>query len=112
MVVIDSRAAQRRSESQGYQSQDTIENLPTDRSSYLLNVNRVSKLSNRVSFRIFSGVHGSNYFDRTNNMLYVTLRGSDPIDIQTAPAVVIQFGFPAVSVDDFFGTNLVSNLAT
>jgi hypothetical protein len=61
---------------------------------------------------INSGVHGANYFDRVLKLMYVTLRGPDHIEIRTSPAVVIAFGFPAISVDDFFETNLVSNLAT
>jgi len=58
-----------------------------------------------------SGSHGDNYFDRTNQLLYITLRGSEPIDVVTTPAIFIAVGFPSVSVDDFFQVNLVSNLA-
>ena len=50
--------------------------------------------------------------DRNNRMLYITLRGQEAIEIRTAPVVVIEFGFPAVKVDDFFEKNLISNLAT
>merc|ERR1712136_93355 len=57
-------------------------------------------------------LHGSNYMDRTNRMLYITLRGPQVIEIKTAPVVVIEFGFPAMKVDDFFEKNLISNLAT
>ena len=49
--------------------------------------------------------------DRRNDILYVTIRGPNPIDIKTAPAVIVKFGFPAISIDDFFETNLVNNLA-
>ena len=49
--------------------------------------------------------------DRTNDMLYLVVRGSDAIDIKTSALIVITFGFPAVSVDEFFGDNLVKNLA-
>lgn len=58
-----------------------------------------------------SGSHGENYFDRTQKLLYITLRGPDPIDVVTTPAVFIAVGFPSVSVDDFFQVNLVTNLA-
>lgn len=58
-----------------------------------------------------SGAHGANYFDNTQKLLYVTLCGPDPIDVMTTPAVFIAVGFPAVSVDDFFQVNLVTNLA-
>ena len=50
--------------------------------------------------------------DRSNDILYITVRGPGPIDIKTYPAVIIKFGFPAVAVDDFFEKNLVNNLAT
>ena len=49
--------------------------------------------------------------DVKNDLLYVTLRGGEPIDIKTAPAVILAFGFPAISIDEFFGENLISNLA-
>ena len=49
--------------------------------------------------------------DRRSDILYVTLRGKDAIDIKTAPAVIAKFGFPAVDVDDFFEVNLIGNLA-
>ncbi|CAK8682961.1 unnamed protein product [Clavelina lepadiformis] len=60
---------------------------------------------------IDSRIHGANFMDVKNDLLYVTLRGGEPIDIKTAPAVILAFGFPAISIDEFFGENLISNLA-
>ncbi|CAK8682970.1 unnamed protein product [Clavelina lepadiformis] len=60
---------------------------------------------------INSRIHGANFMDLKKDLLYVTLRGGEPIDIKTAPAVILAFGFPAISIDEFFGENLISNLA-
>ncbi|XP_076824499.1 fibrocystin-L-like isoform X2 [Clavelina lepadiformis] len=60
---------------------------------------------------INSRIHGANFMDLKQDLLYVTLRGGEPIDIKTAPAVILAFGFPAISIDEFFGENLISNLA-
>ncbi|XP_061110160.1 fibrocystin-L-like isoform X2 [Conger conger] len=58
-----------------------------------------------------SGAHGSNFFDDTNKMLRVLLRGSTPVEIRTSPLLVIAFQLPAMTVDEFYGENLVRNLA-
>lgn len=54
---------------------------------------------------------GSNYFDNDWNLLYVLVRGSTPVDIITSPLITVTFGMPAMTVDEFFGENLVNNLA-
>ncbi|XP_078617867.1 fibrocystin-L-like isoform X2 [Branchiostoma floridae x Branchiostoma japonicum] len=54
---------------------------------------------------------GSNYFDDDKKMLYITIRGTTPIDIVTMPVLKVSFGMPAITVDDFFETNLRQNLA-
>ncbi|XP_053571903.1 fibrocystin-L [Bombina bombina] len=58
-----------------------------------------------------STVHGENYLDRDYNMLYVLLRGSTPVEIHTTPLIVIAFNIPAMTVNEFYGSNLVRNLA-
>ena len=50
--------------------------------------------------------------DRANDMLYLVVRGSDAIDIKTSALIIVKFGFPAISVDEFFENNLVNNLAS
>ena len=62
-------------------------------------------------FVIFIGRHGENYFDPTTNLQYVLLRDEDPIDVFTSPAVYVKIGLQAISIDDFFGENLLSNVA-
>ncbi len=55
---------------------------------------------------------GTNYFDQDYKMLKVVLRGSEPAEIRTAPVLFIAFELPAMTADEFFGDNLVQNLAT
>lgn len=44
-------------------------------------------------------------------MLKVLVRGSQPVEIRTSPLLVIAFQLPAMTEDQFFGDNLVQNLA-
>ena len=37
--------------------------------------------------------------------------GPEQIDIKTAETIIVSFGLPALTVSDFFGDNLVENLA-
>ncbi|XP_025757857.1 PKHD1 like 1, tandem duplicate 1 isoform X2 [Oreochromis niloticus] len=54
---------------------------------------------------------GTNYFDQDYKMLKVVLRGSQPVEIRTAPVLVIAFGFPAMTEEEFYGDSLIQNLA-
>lgn len=45
-------------------------------------------------------------------MLKVLVRGSQPVEVRTSPLLVIAFELPAMTEDEFFGENLVQNLAT
>uniref|UniRef100_H2Y4C5 G8 domain-containing protein n=1 Tax=Ciona savignyi TaxID=51511 RepID=H2Y4C5_CIOSA len=55
---------------------------------------------------------GANFFDRDNQMLHVTIKGNTPIDMYTAPVVVISFGIPPVTPNEFFNSaGLVTRLA-
>eukprot|EP00062_Callorhinchus_milii_P017054 gi/632969110/ref/XP_007900907.1/ PREDICTED: LOW QUALITY PROTEIN: fibrocystin-L [Callorhinchus milii] len=58
-----------------------------------------------------STVPGSNYFDRTYQMLNVLVRGSTPVKIRTTPVLFISFNLPAMTVDDFYDSALANNLA-
>ncbi|XP_040908783.1 LOW QUALITY PROTEIN: PKHD1 like 1, tandem duplicate 1 [Toxotes jaculatrix] len=55
---------------------------------------------------------GANYFDQDYKMLKVVLRGSKPVEIRTAPVLFIAFELPAMTEEEFFGDNLIQNLAT
>ncbi|KAM4540003.1 PKHD1 like 1, tandem duplicate 1 [Odontesthes bonariensis] len=54
---------------------------------------------------------GTNFFDQDYKMLKVLLRGSTPVEIRTSPVLILAFNMPAMSEDEFFGDNLVQNLA-
>lgn len=54
---------------------------------------------------------GTNFFNQDYKMLEVVLRGSTPVEIRTAPVLVLAFDLPAMTEDQFFGDNLVQNLA-
>nr|XP_061786823.1 fibrocystin-L-like [Nerophis lumbriciformis] len=54
---------------------------------------------------------GANFFDPTSKMLKVLVRGSDSVEIRTSPVLFIAFELPAMTEDEFFGDNLVQNLA-
>lgn len=58
-----------------------------------------------------NGSMGTNFFDRDYKMLKVLLRGSGPLEIRTAPVLVLAFNMPALTEDQFFGESLVQNLA-
>ncbi len=54
---------------------------------------------------------GANFFDRSESMLYVLLKNYHPIDIRTTPVVVLCMMFPPMTVEEFYGLDLVNNLA-
>lgn len=58
-----------------------------------------------------NGSVGTNYFDQDYKMLKVLLRGSTPVEIRTSPVLVLAFNMPAMTEAEFFGDNLVQNLA-
>lgn len=55
---------------------------------------------------------GSNALDVKNRLLYVIIRGDTVIDIRLQSVVVINFEIPAMTIDDFFRSDvIVQNLA-
>ncbi|XP_016334550.1 fibrocystin-L-like, partial [Sinocyclocheilus anshuiensis] len=60
----------------------------------------------------FNSSHGSNFFDQDYKMMNILLRGSEPVDIRTSPVLFLAFNLPAMTEAEFFGANLVNNLAT
>ncbi|KAK3532561.1 hypothetical protein QTP86_024146, partial [Hemibagrus guttatus] len=58
-----------------------------------------------------NGTHGSNFFDPDYKMMHVLLRGSTPVQISTSPLLFISFNLPAMTEEEFFGDQLVRNLA-
>ncbi|KAK2887447.1 hypothetical protein Q8A67_015675 [Cirrhinus molitorella] len=58
-----------------------------------------------------NSIHGSNFFDQDYKMLNILLRGSEPVQIRTSPVLFLAFNLPAMTEAEFFGPNLVNNLA-
>ncbi|NP_001305057.1 PKHD1 like 1, tandem duplicate 1 isoform X1 [Danio rerio] len=59
----------------------------------------------------FNASHGSNFFDQDYKMMNILLRGSDPVQIRTSPVLFVAFNLPAMTEAEFFGANLINNLA-
>ncbi|XP_043073568.1 PKHD1 like 1, tandem duplicate 1 [Puntigrus tetrazona] len=59
----------------------------------------------------FNSTHGSNFFDQNYKMMNILLRGSEPVQIRTSPVLFLAFNLPAMTEEEFFGDNLVNNLA-
>ncbi|XP_052830942.1 fibrocystin-L [Octopus bimaculoides] len=70
------------------------------------------KESNRKTFLpTTADVVAENFFDRWEQKVYVIVEGGKPVDIRVNPIVVVTFSFGGVSESEFFGENLVRNLA-
>lgn len=54
---------------------------------------------------------GANYLDRDARLIYFVLKGQDKIVLKRANVVIVSFGLPAMSADDFFSSNIIENLA-
>ena len=54
---------------------------------------------------------GANYFDRNTNILYVIIKENQKVQIVTTESIIVSFLFPPLTADEFFGENLVHNLA-
>lgn len=59
----------------------------------------------------FNATGGTNFFDADNKMMKVLVRGSTPVEIRTSPVLFLSFELPAMTEEEFFGDNLVQNLA-
>ena len=53
---------------------------------------------------------GNNFFDIGTRTLYVQVDGPGLIDIKMRPVVILAFGIPEMSKEEFFGENLINNL--
>nr|XP_009292515.1 fibrocystin-L isoform X2 [Danio rerio] len=62
-------------------------------------------------FPSFNASHGSNFLDQDYKMMNILLRGSDPVQIRTSPVLFVAFNLPAMTEAEFFGPNLINNLA-
>lgn len=60
---------------------------------------------------LIGGETGSNFYDLDTKILYLTLTGNDVIEIIHTPVVRVSFEMPEMTTDEFYGKNIVSNLA-
>lgn len=58
-----------------------------------------------------SDVNGANYFDTKALELYINIKGNTPVTCELKSVVIMEFGLPPMSFDDFYGKNLANNLA-
>lgn len=56
-------------------------------------------------------VAGASYFDRDSGILTFNIRGSKPIEIKTVDVIIVSFQFPAMKETEFYGENIVMNIA-
>jgi hypothetical protein len=56
-------------------------------------------------------VMGANYLDFKRNTLYWVQCGPGTLEVKMAPVVVVSFAMPAMSDEEFFGEQIVNNLA-
>ncbi|XP_069121982.1 fibrocystin-L-like [Argopecten irradians] len=58
-----------------------------------------------------SDTAGQNYYDRDSGRLHFTMRGNKVIELKTDASVILSFQFQPMTVDQFFGDQLIQNLA-
>ncbi|KAK3587658.1 hypothetical protein CHS0354_042441 [Potamilus streckersoni] len=54
---------------------------------------------------------GTNYINMKTGIICFIVKGPRAVEIKTAEVIMVAFGLPMMTVDDFFGKNLVQNLA-
>ena len=59
-----------------------------------------------------ANVSGTNYFDKDNERLEIIITGQHIIEVMSPETVIVSFSMPALSEEDFFGDNIVENLAS
>ncbi|XP_021347967.1 fibrocystin-L-like [Mizuhopecten yessoensis] len=58
-----------------------------------------------------SDTSGENYYDRDSGLLHFTIRGKKAVEVKTDPSIIVSFQFPAMTVDQFYGPQLIQHLA-
>ncbi|WAR05573.1 PKHL1-like protein, partial [Mya arenaria] len=54
---------------------------------------------------------GTNFFDKNSGLFTFIIKGPQKIDVITQQTVIVSFGIPALTIEQFFGDNIVENLA-
>ncbi|CAH8613574.1 unnamed protein product [Schistosoma intercalatum] len=69
------------------------------------------KTLNEFMPNVITDPAGTNYFDDSAQMLYVIIKGEDIITIKLSQLIKVAFGLPAMTIDQFYGSEVVNNLA-
>jgi hypothetical protein len=60
----------------------------------------------------YSNASGTNLFVKSASKVYFSLKGSDYVDLKIGPVLVLKFGMPAVTINEFFDKDkIVANFA-
>ena len=59
-----------------------------------------------------SNATGTNYFDKDSGQLSIIIKGPQVIEVIAQDTVIVSFSMPALSTDDFYGDNIIQNLAS
>ncbi|VDP73397.1 unnamed protein product [Echinostoma caproni] len=59
-----------------------------------------------------ANLSGTNYFDETTQLFYVVIKGSSVVELRLQPVIKVSFGLPAMTEAEFFGSNVLDNLAS
>ena len=59
-----------------------------------------------------SNATGTNFFDKDSGQLSIIIKGPQVIEVIVQETAIVSFSMPALSVDDFYGDNIVQNLAS
>ncbi|XP_061164553.1 fibrocystin-L-like [Saccostrea echinata] len=54
---------------------------------------------------------GSNFYDRDAGVLTILIKGPKPVSIVTVDSIIVSFQFPPMTLDEFYGKNIIMNLA-
>ncbi|KAH3704513.1 hypothetical protein DPMN_079569 [Dreissena polymorpha] len=55
---------------------------------------------------------GTNFFDKDTGIFTFIIKGGVTIDVKTSKSIIISFGIQAMTPEEFFGDNLVENIAS
>lgn len=78
---------------------------------FLWLIKTLFKSGNEFEPQIGNG-SGTNYFDRESGKLTFIILGPQRVDIKTVESIMISLGLPSLTTEQFFGENIVENMAS
>lgn len=58
-----------------------------------------------------SAESGENYLSLHSGVLYILVKGPGIVDIQSKPVLILGFNMPTMTEEEFFGDNIIANIA-